>query len=416
MKPNWIIHSGYLGTETPYEEKRLFYGGQPPKGYRSFYINHLGRHGARYLSSSIRVDRLLETLMEAKRQGSLLKMGEKLRLQVINFEAVTNHQYGLLTPLGKKEEYQMGMRMYQHFPTVFGRQVKASSSYMQRAKQSMFAFLEGLGHCTSSNDFRLSIHGQIDPVLRFFDLNEQYIHYKEKGDWHKWLDAFEERCILAKKWLTLFFSEQFILEMANPIQIATFIYDLYCNTFNMQSDLGFEKYFDRGLMCYFWENENVKQYLEKGPALKGEDLPTNIAFPLLENFLQTSDRAIKAGDISANLRFAHAETLIPLLSLLGVKGASQQTDDLKEVAHIWKDHCIAPMGANMWWVFFKGKEDQPILMLPLLNEHPVSLPIPSYDSCFYEWEKVRCYYKEVLKRLHLPQGVSLIEQVKNYRF
>lgn len=413
MNPKWVIDSGYLGTETPYKMSGC-HQWVVPKGYRSFYIDHIGRHGARYLSTSLRVDSLLEVLEEAKKKGHLTKRGEKLRGQVMKIGAVTGHQYGLLTPLGKEEERQLGQRMYRCYPDVFGKEVHAVSTYMQRAKQSMFAFLEGLGQYTSSSQFKIAVNGQVDPVLRFFDVNEAYKRYKKEGDWLSELREFEERCDLVSKWLLQFFSESYIQTLENPIQIGNYIYDLYGNTFNMQLPIGLGDYFTWQQLDYFWQNENVKQFLEKGPGMIGHTLQTNMAFPLLENFLVTAERAIKKGNISADLRFAHAETLIPLVTLLGVKGYSEQTSHLNEVATIWKDSCIAPMAANMWWVFFKGKPDEPILVLPLLNDRPVNLPLPAYNKYYYVWEEMKHYYRKVLAGLHLPKDVSLIEQVKNY--
>ena len=413
MNPKWVIDSGYLGTETPYQISGCCRWALP-KGYHSFYIDHIGRHGARYLSTSLRVETLLEVLEAAKNKGNLTQRGERLREQVMKIGVVTGHQYGLLTPLGKEEERQLGQKMYHCYPEVFGKEVYAVSTYMQRAKQSMFAFLEGLGEYTSSSQFKIGINGQVDPILRFFDVNEAYKKYKKEGDWLRALSHFEERCDLVKKWLLQFFSESVIEALENPVQIGNYIYDLYGNTFNMQLPVGLEAYFTWQQLDYFWQNENVKQFLEKGPGLTGQTLQTNMAYPLLEDFLTSAERAIRKGNISADLRFAHAETLIPLVTLLGVEGYSEQTSDLREVATLWKDSCIAPMAANMWWVFFKGKPEEPILVLPLLNERPVKLPLSAYKNNYYVWDELQHYYRKVLRNLHLPKDVSLIEQVKHY--
>ena len=90
-------------------------------------------------------------------------------------------------------------------------------------------------------------------------------------------------------------------------------------------------FFDEKDMKYFWENENIKNYLEKGPSNINVNLPTNIAFGLLKDFLISSNKAILEEDISANLRFTHAKTIIPFASLLGLKDYSYQTNNIKTV-------------------------------------------------------------------------------------
>ena len=182
----------YLGTEMPYYKKGIPEE-SPPRGYYPIYVNHLGRHGSRYVTSPNQAEVLYGTLDEADSRNQLTQSGCILKKQIGDFLALSEGKYGLLTPLGVKEEQGIARRMYERFPQIFGREVRAVSTYVTRAKQSMEAFLEELAKYTPSNNFVALSNGEIDPILRFFDLNLAYLNYKEKGKWKDSLRKFEER-------------------------------------------------------------------------------------------------------------------------------------------------------------------------------------------------------------------------------
>lgn len=411
----WDWYKGScLGTETPYVYQSV-QSVPPPKGYHAVYINHLGRHGSRYVTGPEAVERLDKVLEDVAQNNQLTKMGMGLSLQVEKFLALSNRKYGLLTPLGRSEQKGIARRMYKKYPRVFGREVRAVSTYVTRTKQSMDVFMEELGRYTSPKAFVISSNGKVDPLLRFFDLNEAYKAYKEKGIWKEELRQFEARKDVSTPLLSPFFKKDYPISQIGALALGTTLYKMYANTFNMQVDLGLGKYFSKEALQYYWENENLRNFLEKGPSNVGEDLPTNIAFALLRDFLETSEEALNTGKVSANLRFAHAETLIPFASLLKLACCSKQTNDLNLVADIWQDSCIARMAGNIQWIFYKSEASKPILVKLLYNEVTMPFPMPSGYGPYYRWDDVKTFYWQILNSLDIPKVESVVEQVKYYQ-
>lgn len=403
----------YLGTETPYyytPESEI----EAPSGYHAVYISHLSRHGSRYVTSSKGAQELYKVLSEAYKQNELTQEGKQLRRQIRRFMALSQGKYGLLTPFGVQEQKGIAKRMYAHYPTVFGKQVHAVSTYVTRAKQSMDVFIKELSHYIGRKPITTYVNGEVDPLLRFFDLNEAYIQYKEKGKWKAELATFTKREDVSTPFMAKFIKESYGLTPTKDLDLATTLYSIYANTYNMQVDLGLGQYFDECTLKYYWENENLKNYLEKGPSNMGQDLPTNIAFALLRDFIDKSDAALQRGDVSADLRFAHAETIIPFASLLDLLTWGRQTDQLNTVSKFWKDECIAPMAANIQWIFYKGEENQPILVKMLYNEKAIPFPTGSNERPYYRWEDVKDFYEQVLQGINIPNTPSVVEQVKLY--
>lgn len=410
----WDGYKGsYLGTEIPYVY-RTAQSVPPPKGYRAVYMNHLGRHGSRYVTGPQEVEKLEEVLKDAAQHNQLTRKGMQLSLQVEKFLELSSRKYGLLTPLGRREQQGIARRMYKKYWRAFGKEVRAVSTYVTRTKQSMDAFMEELGRHTNPAAFVISSNGKVDPLLRFFDLNEAYLVYKEKGTWKEELRQFEARRDVSSLLRSQFFKEGYPISKGEALELGTTLYKMYANTFNMQIDLGLGQYFSKADLQYYWENENLSNFLEKGPSNVGEDLPTHIAFALLRDFLETSEVALKTGEVSADLRFAHAETLIPFASLLKLACCSKQTNDLNLVADIWQDNCIAPMAGNIQWIFYKREDSKPILVKLLYNEVAMPFPIPSEYGPYYKWEDVKAFYWQIINSLDIPKVDSVIEQVKYY--
>lgn len=404
----------YFGTETPYFFRRTKET-PPPKDYMPIYISHLGRHGSRYSTSGDKAKSLYHVLDTAADKKELTVKGYKLKNKVKRFLQISHGKYGLLTPRGIREEMGIAKRMYFRYPEVFGKEVRAVSTYVTRAKQSMDAFLKELSCLTSSKEFVVTSNGEVDPILRFFDLNTAYLKYKEEGDWRCSLQAFEEREDVATPFLRQFFMKEYIESFVNPLEMATTVYNIYSNTLNVDVNLGLRQYFIQEQLYYFWENENLRNYLEKGPSFIGEDLPTDISFALLRSFIEEADEALKRVNRSADLRFAHAETIIPFVSILGLKGGSMQTDDLNEVSKIWRDCNIASMAANLQFIFYVSCKKTPILVKLLYNEKEYPLPFKTIYYPYYEWQEVRDFYMRYLEMLPIPKTEDVILQVRDFK-
>ena len=118
------------------------------------------------------------------------------------------------------------------------------------------------------------------------------------------------------------------------------------------------------------------------------------------NIIETTDAYTTGEDTGtcAILRFGHAETLMPLLSLLRIPGCHYMTNYFDTVALHWKDFDIVPMGANLQMVLFKTDKGDYCVRFDL-NERPVPL-LPNSDEIYTPWQQAREYLVHCLP-LHL---------------
>ena len=120
-----------------------------PRGYKPFYINHYGRHGSRYMSSSVESDAVREVFRYAEANGLLTETGI---LFWKDLKAVLEEQdgaVGMLTSKGAQELYGIGSRMGRNFRQVFRgdrsrNSVRCISSTSPRCLISMAKFTDGL--------------------------------------------------------------------------------------------------------------------------------------------------------------------------------------------------------------------------------------------------------------------------------
>ena len=192
-------------------------------------------------------------------------------------------------------------------------------------------------------------------------------------------------------------SERKVL-LKNTNDAVANLYDLYIIQSNIGKDLEIGKYFTTEELKWYEELDNIKDFYGKGPGLTNINIATEIAKPLLQDFLISSDNAIANNNISADLRFAHAETIIPFITLMEIEGMSDKQDDISKVYNTWYGSDISCMGANIQWIFYKNEAGD-ILVKILHNEKPVSIPVKSDMKPFYKWKDIKDFYNEKLSEI-----------------
>lgn len=403
----------YLGTKMPYsyhktKETPL------PQGYQPFYVNFLARHGARYLENTDDLMWMTYALMNAKKQNGLLPMGEILERQLEGMAAYQEKRFGYLTMLGMHEIRQIAKRVFEQYPEVFGRNVYASSTCVERTKQSMNAFLKEMSLYTDHNHFYAKSYEREDPILRFFDLNEAYLSYRKREPYQKYLQSYELRKPEASCLMKRFLSNWYLMYFKSKKEFAEILFSLFCDGYDTHNHVSLGCFFSERELQYFSENENLKQYFMKGPSCLSHGLSSNISFGLMLDFIKTSDNAINSGDVSANLRFAHAETLIPFAAFLELPFANHSTKLLPAVKYLWRAERIAPMAGNLAWIFYRNPESNRILVKMKYNEQEVHFPFRMQLSPYYLWDEVKAYYMQKIVRLGVDVQENLTEEVRRY--
>ena len=396
----------YAGTAMPYPFIKnlsvLNHDGMVP-----FYINHLGRHGARFPTSGKALEKVRNVLILAEQEKRLTVKGQELLATVLRLSEAFEGQWGELSAVGEQEQKGIAERMLLHYPEIFvdSARIEAIASYIPRCISSMDAFLSGMEKQDSSLVIKKSAGKQYNPLLRFFDLNKPYVYYKEKGDWISLYESFvQDKIVFTPVMKRIFLTSgqeteqekrEFVMAL---FSIAAILPDTGLS-FNMKGILKDKEWYG------YWQTQNLRQYLTKSAAPVGNMLPVAIAWPLLSEFIQTTEQAINGqSDNRVDLRFAHAETVIPFVALMGIGKTDIQIASPDSVSIYWKDYEIAPMAANVQWVFYRDKNCQ-VWVKILLNEQEVTIPVVTSFFPYYRWEEV-CHYlkqriaisKEILSR------------------
>ncbi len=392
------------GTAMPYAYQQRKQSA-PPAGYSPFYINHLGRHGARYLSSASKITPVLKILHNAKQQNMLTERGLEIDSFLTELSVQSENKWGKLTALGKEEQRNIARRMITNYPAVFdpiqgdSMTIFSISTSVHRCIESMESFTAELKSLNPSLIIHSESGTKFDSILRFFDCNAAYLVYKERGGWGKVYNPFVQQNTPVTQVQKALFVPGFAVPDNSLIDFSNKLFQIYAILPDMNIEFPMEDIFPIQDARRLWENSNLRQYLLKGPSTIGQGVPVDIAAPLLEDFLITAKQAIETDGICADIRFAHAETLIPFAALLGIPQASARIDNPQQVATSWQDFGIAPMAANIQWIFYRNASNETIVKV-LLNEQEVFLPVTSDIQPYYRWDDLYTYYKRMVDALY----------------
>lgn len=328
----------YAGTAMPYPLIKnlpvLNHDGMVP-----FYINHLGRHGARFPTSGKALEKVRNVLILAEQENRLTVKGQELLATVLRLSEAFEGRWGELSAVGEQEQKGIAERMLLRYPEIFvdSARIEAIASYIPRCISSMDAFLSGMEKQDSSLVIKKSAGKQYNPLLRFFDLNKPYVYYKEKGDWISLYESFvQDKIVFTPVMKRIFLTSgqeteqekrEFVMAL---FSIAAILPDTGLS-FNMKGILNDKEWYG------YWQTQNLRQYLTKSAAPVGNMLPVAIAWPLLSEFIQTTEQAINGqSDNRVDLRFAHAETVIPFVALMGIGKTDIQIASPDSVSIYWK--------------------------------------------------------------------------------
>ena len=393
----------YAGTAMPYpivKDSFVFF----QDSMVPFYVNHLGRHGARFPTSGKALNRVKEILELAQRENRLTSGGVTLLSTIQNLSETFDGQWGKLSVVGEEEQRGIARRMIERYPQLFSDSVKvqAIATYVPRCIHSMDAFLACMVEFNSSLHIQRNEGKQYNDILRFFDLNQSYVDYKENGDWRPIYETFVRRKISSASVMENFFLESGQKTAKEAEEFVMALFSIAAILPDTGTPINLDGLFTIGEWDNYWQTQNLRQYMSKSSSPIGRMLPVAIAWPLLSEFIHSADEVIKGkSDTRANFRFAHAETVIPFVALMGIEGTDVQVVVPDSVSKYWKDYEIAPMAANVQWIFYHDKARE-IWVKFLLNEKEMTLPVSTSRFPYYRWETVCMYLK---KRVEMAKKV-----------
>jgi hypothetical protein len=190
----------------------------------------------------------------------------------------------------------------------------------------------------------------------------------------------------------------------NSVEAAAMLYELYINTPSMKTEIpvDFNRYIQPDVARQLEQITDGQNFFLQGPGtVESKGVSVEIARHLLDDFFNEVDRIAK-GDRSraATLRFAHAETIIPFVAILGIKGYDVPLPVSVPYSHsssTWRGKEVAPMAANIQWDVLANNENRLVVRM-LHNEKETDFK-PQCDTArlspaskYYDYAGLRrCY-------------------------
>ena len=409
------LHSQYalpLGTKTLYTPGNDT-SAAAPAGYTPFFINYVGRHGARHATSTGELIKLDQFLQSAADSSALLPDGLRLQKMVHTILTIeTKYASGTLTGVGETEQYRIGKDMGDRYPQVVRQPedcLHVTSTPEQRTVQSADQFLKGLASASTC----ISRTPDDSVRLRFFSLSPAYKDFEKKGEWKK-AQAQLESAGPYHTATTAILHRLFDSTWTVPDNFIAALYSAAVIVPGLQQELLQAGYKPEETDIFSLLSpkeaealatvEAARDFFVKGPGLDATGIQVRIAAPLLADFIQSTDEWVATGKSGADLRFAHAETIAPIAALMGCEGAATAVSDPFHYPAVWHSDRLIGYSANIQWVFYRKKNHDGYLLKVLYNEHPIHLPIPTTTYPFYTWKTVREYYLHKLQSLDLLPG------------
>jgi len=425
----------------PLGAKTLYVAGKDtaapaPAGYAPFFINYIGRHGARHATSTTELQRLDSFLQEAATAGALLPDGQRLRRMIkILLQIENNYPSGKLTAIGEAEQYRIGKDMGQTYPDVVRQPddcLQVISTPEARTVESAAQFLDGLASAS-----RCITRTPDDSIrLRFFSLSPAYRDFEKKGAWkqaqarlesadsyqsanaailHRFFDSAWATQLLQGQYPAFKSPGGFSMAMYAAAVIAPGLKDELKKAGYRPEEADIFSLLSPEEAAALDFVDAARDFFVKGPGLDTEGIQVRIAAPLLADFIQSSDQWLADGKKGADLRFAHAETIAPFAAIMGCEGADIAVTDPFRYAAVWRSERIMGYSANIQWVFYRRGASDDYLLKVLYNEHPIHLPVTTTQYPFYKWKEVREYYLHKLHALDADPGRDMYSYLRSLK-
>ncbi len=371
-----------------------------PDSLTPVFINHVGRHGSRFPASASNCLALKRALIHADSIGTITPLGQKLLSLTEYAISQSNGRWGALDSLGMAEQRGIASRMYSNFPMLFkDGVVNAVSSYSPRCAMSMYSFTHQLARLNNRVDIVTSSGRKNSQLMRPFDVDNEYLEFRKDTLWSSPYNKYAAQMIPTTA-LQRVLGSEYPIDGVDAQNLALVEYYVIAGMSAMEINCDALEYFTIEEYNALWSCFNLRQYLQR-TATTVSTIPADIASPLLVDIISTTN-AVVSGESNATacLRFGHAETLMPLLSLMRIDGCYYMTNYFDTVAKNWKDFSVVPMSSNIQLILFKTKYGKYYVRLDH-NETPVKL-LPNKNELYIPWEMARDYLMRCIPIYYQP--------------
>ncbi|MDE6370753.1 MAG: hypothetical protein K2K92_04615, partial [Duncaniella sp.] len=149
-----------------------------PDSLTPVYVNHIGRHGARFMSSAKTITKLTRYLNSADSAGTITAAGRQLLKLCGEVTSRTGGRWGALDSLGMAEQRGIASRLHRLTPSLFAdTRVNAISSYVPRCIASMDEFTHQLSRLNNKVEIYTASGRQNNALLRPWTDDAEYKEY-----------------------------------------------------------------------------------------------------------------------------------------------------------------------------------------------------------------------------------------------
>ncbi|KAJ1141784.1 hypothetical protein NDU88_008112 [Pleurodeles waltl] len=346
---------------------------------------------------------------------------------------------GQLVRKGERDMEHLAARLSASFPSLLTkdrfrhRQMQFITSSKHRCVDSAKAFIRGLAHRFQGHQEASEIELQDAPcsepvindyLMRFFDHCEKFVTYIEENDtaMHQ-VDAFKEgpemKRVLEKMAALLdvplkdlnadlaqvaFFTCSFELAINNVISP-------WCSVFDEE---------DSKVLEYL---NDLKQYWKRG---YGYDINSRASCVLFQDIFKHLDRAVTESKSSQPittpvvLQFGHAETLQPLLVLMGLfkdEEPLNASNFAKQSERMFRSGRIVPYASNLVFVLYHCEQvhssEAEYQVQMLLNEK--SLPFPHSGKSVASYHDLQMQYSNLLQGCNAKDECEKSDQTMKHK-
>ncbi|XP_066549287.1 multiple inositol polyphosphate phosphatase 1 [Amia ocellicauda] len=418
-RPDIPAIAEYFGTKARYEEvnpdlinniltvhtsvAHLPYGDCTP-----VHVTAVIRHGTRYpTAKNVRKIRQLYELVLEKSRDS----GEGWLQEIRSKWEMWYHDGmdGQLVEKGQFDHRNLAVRLATVFPTLLSKdnllsdRLRFITSSKHRCVDSIGAFQEGLTALWQLNGTDIppsSLPQHDDDLMRFFDHCKKFVEDVEKNktaliEVDLFMSKSEMKRVQEKVADRLQILESDIspdlIEAAFHLCSYEFaikkVNSPWCNLFDLE---------DAKVLEY---RNDLKQYWKRG---YGYEINRKSSCPLFHDLFRRLDRAENESRINghvseaATVQVGHAETLLPLLSLMGFfKDEMPLTSDnfALQQGRTFRTSRIVPYASNLLVVLHRCRDTHRVQLL--LNEKPLTFPHMSDPAP--EYDTVKDFYRDLLQ-------------------
>jgi len=383
-----------------------------PDGFRPVAISYVARHGARFLSSHKKIAKVEKALYDAALEGRLSAEGDAFFALLRQIADSTGRDWGLLSPVGIREEKRLGADMARRFPNLFkGTAAKEISTFVPRVIMTMYEFNHSLeipnehlqistlsGHCN-------------DSLLYSFAYFPELSRFRDSGAWKEIYDEFVEKNVSPDPAMRLFTSTPFDSHKLKDLTMEIYGILQGCRAAGFAPPtsrwISPEEYYQ----C--WRASNLKHYLRNTPNPVNPYSAPGTA-PLIRRIIADADASLSAAlsnhdaeslkyaaPVVLNGYFGHAETLLPLFSTMNLPGCFAYTSDYEILEKEWQLQTVTPLAANLEIIFLapeNGPTDADSVLVALrLNGRNIA-PYPGASQTI-DWKQLKEYWIERIASL-----------------